>query len=74
MLLNSINIELWRENKMKLSILLVGIVLIICGLIGFVYAVITDVQLNATIGWVLGIILIIIGAYLAGKELKAKSK
>ena len=59
---------------MKLSILLVGIVLIICGLIGFVYAVITDVQLNATIGWVLGIILIIIGAYLAGKELKAKSK
>jgi len=59
---------------MKLSIVLAGVVLIICGLIGFVYAAITDVQLNATIGWILGIILIIIGAYLAGKELKTKSK
>jgi hypothetical protein len=59
---------------MKLSIVLTGVVLIICGLIGFGYAAITDVQLNATIGWVLGIVLIIIGAYLVGKELKTKGK
>lgn len=59
---------------MKLSIVLAGIVLIICGLIGFWYAATTDVQLNAIIGWVLGLILIIIGAYLAGKELKKKGK
>jgi len=57
---------------MKLSIVLAGIVLIICGLIGFWYAATTDVQLNAIIGWILGLILIIIGAYLAGKELKKK--
>lgn len=59
---------------MKLSIVLAGVVLVICGLIGFGYAAITDVQLNATIGWVLGIVLIIIGTYLIGKELKTKGK
>jgi hypothetical protein len=57
---------------MKLSIVLAGIVLIICGLIGFWYAAITNIQLNAIIGWILGLILIIIGAYLVGKELKKR--
>jgi len=59
---------------MKQFIVLSSTVLIICGLIGFVYAATTDVQLNAIIGWVLGLILIIIGAYLVGKELKTRGK
>ena len=74
MLLNSIDIRFRGEIKMKLSIVLAGVVLIICGLIGFGYAAITDLQLNATIGWVLGLIIIIIGAYLVGKELKTRGK
>jgi arginine exporter protein ArgO len=57
---------------MKTLIILVGVILIICGLIGFGYAAVTAEQTNAIIGWVGGIILIIIGAYLAGKELKKK--
>ncbi|KYK24431.1 hypothetical protein AYK25_09805 [Thermoplasmatales archaeon SM1-50] len=57
---------------MKQSIILVGVVLIICGLIGFGYAALIDTYPNATIGWVLGLILIIIGAYVTGKELKTK--
>ena len=74
MLLNSTNIVIRGEIEMKLSIVLAGVVLIICGIIGFVYAATTEVQLNATIGWVLGLILIIIGAYLAGKELRTRGK
>ena len=59
---------------MKTLVVIGGIVLIICGLIGFGYAAITTEQTNAIIGWVGGLILIIIGAYLAGKELKTRKK
>ena len=59
---------------MKLYIVLAGLVLIICGFIGFGYAAITDIQPNAIVGWIIGILLIIIGAYLAGKELKSRGK
>ena len=59
---------------MKTLVVLGGIVLIIFGLIGFGYAAITKEQTNAIFGWVGGLILIIIGAYLAGKELKTRNK
>lgn len=59
---------------MKLYIVLAGLVLIICGFIGLGYAAITDIQPNAIIGWIIGILLIIIGSYLAGKELKSRGK
>lgn len=58
---------------MKTFVILSGVILIICGLIGFGYAAITTEQTNAIIGWVMGLILIIIGAYLAGKELKKRN-
>ena len=59
---------------MKTLVVIGGVILIICGLIGFVYAAITKEQNNAIIGWAVGLILIIIGAYLAGKELKTRNK
>ena len=45
---------------MKTFIVIAGVILIICGLIGFGYAAITTDQTNAIIGWVVGLILIII--------------
>ncbi len=59
---------------MKTIVAVGGVVLIICGLMGFGYAAITKEQTNAIIGWVGGLVLIIIGAYLAGKELKTRKK
>ncbi|PNX47251.1 MAG: hypothetical protein BV457_06065 [Thermoplasmata archaeon M9B1D] len=59
---------------MKTLVVIGGVILIICGLIGFGYAAITTEQTNAIVGWVGGLILIIIGAYLAGKELKTRNK
>ncbi len=59
---------------MKTLVVVCGVILIICGLIGFGYAAITTEQTNAIIGWIGGLILIIIGGYLAGKELKTRKK
>ena len=59
---------------MKTIVVIGGVILIICGLIGFGYAAINTEQINAIIGWVVGLILIIIGSYLAGKELKTRNK
>ena len=74
MLINSNYIKFKGEIEMKTFIVIAGVILIICGLIGFGYAAITTEQTNAIIGWVVGLILIIIGAYLAGKELKTRKK
>ncbi len=59
---------------MKTLVVVGGIILIICGLIGFGYAAITTEQNNVIIGWVGGLILIIIGAFLMGKGLKKRDK
>ena len=74
MLLKSIEINFRGEIEMKTLFVIGGVILIICGLIGFGYAAITTEQTNAIIGWVGGLILIIIGAYLVGKELKTRNK
>ena len=61
---------------MNLYAVVAGVVLSLCGIILIVYNALIEEQsqTNAMIFWVIGIVLIIIGAYLAGKELKAKSK
>ena len=57
---------------MNLTDVLGGAVVNICGIILIVYTALIDVQPqpNATIFWVIGAILILVGAYIAGKELK----
>ena len=59
---------------MRTFVVIGGVVLVICGLIGFWYAAVTTGQPNAIIGWVGGLILIIVGAYIVEIELKAKKK
>ena len=61
---------------MNLYAVVAGVVLSLCGIILIVYNALIEEQsqTNAMIFWVIGIVLIIIGAYLAGKELKKKGK
>lgn len=59
---------------MRLYVVLIGVLLSICGIISVVYTGLTYEQPIAIIGWLIGLILIILGSYLAGKELKTKSK
>ena len=60
---------------MKLYLVIIGLLLSICGIVAIVYTALIEeqTQTNAMIFWGLGILLIIIGAYIAGKELKKKS-
>lgn len=53
-----------------------GVAVDICGIIIIIYTALIEeqTQTNAMISWLLGIILIILGAYIAGKGLKAKNK
>ena len=61
---------------MNLSYVVGGVVVSLCGIALIVYTALIDVQPqpNATIFWVIAAILILIGAYIAGKELKTRSK
>lgn len=55
---------------MKIVHVVAGVIFIIFGLIGFGYAALSDIQPNVTIGWIFGLIFIIIGGYLIGTGLK----
>jgi putative Mn2+ efflux pump MntP len=59
---------------MKMVPVVAGVILIIFGLIGFGYAALSKIQPNVTIGWILGLIFIIIGGYLIGTELKKQDE
>ena len=61
---------------MNLSDVVGGIVVDLCGIALIVYTALIKAQPqpDATIFWVIGAILIFVGAYIAGKELKTRSK
>ena len=65
-------IRFWGENSMNLAKVVGGVVVTICGIILIIYTALIEEQTltNAMIFWGISIILIIIGAYIAGTELK----
>jgi len=61
---------------MNLSDVVGGVVVSLCGIALVVYTALINEQPqpDATYFWVISAILIVVGAYIAGKELRKKSK
>ena len=61
---------------MNLSYVVGGVVVSLCGIALIVYTALIkeQPQPDATYFWVISAILIVVGAYIAGKELRQKSK
>ena len=61
---------------MDLSDVVGGVVVSLCGIVLIVYTALIreQPQPDATYFWVISAILIVVGAYIAGKELRKRSK